>query len=156
MKARKRLTSQTSQHGTATPLWAAYDEQPELSRPSHHVEEWSEDPAYKACMVDGFSSRYLHLYDVELWLPCPFDFVFKTEDVGGNPVLVGSSVPLLRQLEDLNHRTWHVGADLHEKWAFDGSENGAPLDTGARFAFALFLKLTRHSVEQRLPMRLDW
>jgi hypothetical protein len=46
-------------------LWAAYDEQPELSRPSHYVEEWSEDPAYKACTADGFGSRYSHLYDVE-------------------------------------------------------------------------------------------
>jgi hypothetical protein len=137
-------------------LWAAYDEQPELSRPSHHVEEWSEDPAYKACTADGFGSRYSHLYDVELWLPNPFGFVFKTEDVGGNPVLVGSSVALFRQLEELNRRTWQAGKNLVEKWAFDGSENGAPLEPGARFAFALFLKLARHSVEQKLPMRLDW
>lgn len=88
---------------------------------------------------------------------CPsFGFVFKTEDVGGNPVLVGSSVALFRQLEDLNRRTWQAGTDLVEKWAFDGSGNGAPLEPSARFAFALFLKLARHSVEQKLPMRLDW
>jgi hypothetical protein len=51
--------------------------------------------AYKACTEDGFGSRYSHLYDVELWLPCPFGFMFKAEDVVGNPVLVGSSVALV-------------------------------------------------------------
>jgi hypothetical protein len=137
-------------------LWAAYNEQAHLSRPDHHVDEWSEDPAYKACTADGFGSRYSHLYEVELWLPCSFGFVFKTEDVGGNPVLVGSSVALLRQLEDLHRRTWEVRADLLDKWSFDGSEHGAPMETGARFAFSLFLKLARHSVEEKLPMRLDW
>jgi hypothetical protein len=137
-------------------LRAAYDEQRQLSPPGHHVEEWSEDPAYKACTADGFGSRYSHLYDVELWLPCSFGFVFKTEDVGGNPVLVGSSVALLRELVDLNRRTWMADSDLVDKWAFDGSENGAPMELGARFAFALFVKLARHSVEEKLPMRLDW
>lgn len=107
-------------------LWATYDEQPQLSRPSHHVEEWPEDPAYKACTGDGFGSRYSHLYDVELWLPCSFVFVFKTEYVGGNPVLVGSSIALFQQLEDLNRRTWRASSGLLEKWAFDGSEPERP------------------------------
>jgi hypothetical protein len=137
-------------------LWAAYDEQPQVSRPSHHVEEWSKDPAYKTCTADGFRSRYSHLYEIELWLACSFSFVFRAEDVGGKPVLIGSSVALFRQLEDMNRRTWQAGTELLDRWAFDGSENGAPMEAGARFAFALFLKLARHSVEQKLPMRLDW
>lgn len=137
-------------------LWAAYQEQPQLSRPIAHVEEWSEDPAYKACTADGFGSRYSHLYDVELWLPCSFGFVFEAEHVGGNPVMVGSSVALSRQLDDLNRRTWQAGADLLDKWAFDGSEFGAPLEEGARFAFALFSRLAKHAVEHRLPMLVDW
>jgi hypothetical protein len=66
------------------------------------------------------------------------------------------AVRLYAELEDFNQRTWQAGTDLVEKWAAEGSENGAPLKTGARFAFALFLMLTRHSVEQKLPMRLDW
>ena len=137
-------------------LWAAYDEQPDLSRPDQHVEQWDQDPAYKLCTEDGFGSRYSHLYDVELWLPCTFGFVFKTEDVGGTPVLVGSSIALRKQLEDLNRRTWQADDDLLEKWGFNGADHGAPLETGARFAFALFLKLPRHSVQNKLAMRLDW
>jgi hypothetical protein len=137
-------------------LWAAYDEQPQLARPYDHVEEWSKNAGYKLCTADGFRPRYSHLYDVELWLPCPFGFVFKTADVGGNPVLIGSGIALLRQLEDLNRRTWRADSDLLEKWALDGSDHGAPLETGARFSFALFMKLARHSAERKLPMRLDW
>jgi hypothetical protein len=136
-------------------LWAAYDEQ-QLSRPSNHVEKWADDPAYKACTADSFRSRYSHLYDVELWLPCPFGFVFQTEDVGGNPVVIGSSLALLRQLEDLNQRTWRADASRLQKWNFDGSEYEADMEAGARFAFAVFVKLARHSVEEELPMRLDW
>jgi hypothetical protein len=96
------------------------------------------------------------IYDVESWLPCSFEFVFKAEDVGSNLVLIGSSVALLRQLEDLNRRTWHARPDVLATRAFNNFEHGAPLENGARFAFALFLQLARHSVEEKLPMRLDW
>ena len=137
-------------------MWAAYDEQSQLSRPHVHVEDWSSDPAYQASAADGFPSRYSHLYDVELWLPCPFAFVFQSEDVSGNPLTIGSSVSLQRQLEDLNQRTWQANADTLKQWAFDNSDYGAPLENGARFAFSVFLELARQSVQHKLPMRLDW
>jgi hypothetical protein len=133
-------------------LWAAYNEQPQLPRPNRHVEEWSSDPAYEACTADGFSSRYSHLYDVEVWLPCPFEFVFKAQDVAGQPVVIGSSVVLLRQLQELNRRTWESGPRLLDKWSRDGSEHGAALETGARFAFSLFHGLAERSSMARLDL----
>jgi len=33
-------------------LWAAYDEQSQLARPSEHVAEWSADAAYKPMRLD--------------------------------------------------------------------------------------------------------
>jgi len=78
-------------------LRAAHDEQPELACPVAHLGDWGSDPAYKICAREGHASRYSHLNDVELWLPCPFGYVFRTEDVLGKSVLVGSSVTLLTQ-----------------------------------------------------------
>jgi hypothetical protein len=51
-------------------------------------------------------ARYRQLYDISLWLPCDFRFVFKTEGITGVEMLVGSSVSLLRQLQDRNARRW--------------------------------------------------
>jgi hypothetical protein len=121
-----------------------------------HVENWSEDPAYKICTHEEYRSRYSHLYEVELWLPCPFGFVFRTNDVAGKPVLVGSSVTLLAQLEELNQRTWQADPKAVTQWRFEGAEHGAPLAIGSRFAFAIFYELAQQSVHNRLPMRLDW
>jgi hypothetical protein len=137
-------------------LWAAYDEQPQLPRPVQHIEDCSNDPAYSLCAKEDFRSRYTQLYEITMRLPCLFHFVFEADDVGGQRIRIGSSVALVEQLEELNRRTWKADSAVLEKWAWDGSEFGAPLETGARFAFALFTKLTRFSVENALPMRLDW
>ena len=137
-------------------LWAGYEEQPHLVRPKPSVEDWGEDPAYKLSSDDRFPSRYSHLYGVELWLPCPFRFVFEADDMGGNTIRIGSSAELLPQLGELNNRTWQASRNQLSEWRRDGSEHGAPLESGARFAFAVFRDLAEQSVEHRLPMRLDW
>jgi hypothetical protein len=137
-------------------LWAAYSEHPELVRPEDSIEEFGQDPAYARCIGKDFTSRYSHLLEVEWWLPCDFNFVFQAEKLGGGPVLIGSSVALVRQLEDLNSRTWRAELDLLGAWLREGSEHGAPLESGARFAFALFRDLAHKSVANRLPMLLDY
>ena len=90
-------------------LWAAYAEQPGLRRPAALPEEWDDDPALVRSNADGFRSRYSHLVrNVELWLPCAFDFTFEGEDVDGRRIIVGSSTTLGRQLGELNAATWKM------------------------------------------------
>ena len=92
-------------------LWAAYAEQPGLRRPAALPEEWDDDPALVRSNADGFRSRYSHLVrNVELWLPCAFDFTFEGEDVDGRRIIVGSSTTLGRQLGELNAATWKMDA----------------------------------------------
>jgi hypothetical protein len=137
-------------------LRAAHNERPELACPDVRLVDWGSDPAYKICAREGHASRYSHVYDVELWLPCPFGYVFRTQNILGKSVLVGSSVTLLAQLAELNRRIWQADNKLLAQWRFDGAEHGAPLETGARFAFAIFHELAQRSVAHRLPMCLDW
>jgi hypothetical protein len=137
-------------------LWAAYSEHPELARPENSIEDFGHDPAYARSTAKDFRSRYFHLLEVEWWLPCDFSFVFQAEKVGGGAVLIGSSVILARQFEDLNSRTWRAPSDLLGAWRREGSEHGAPLESGARFAFAVLRDLAEKSVTNRLPMLLDY
>lgn len=137
-------------------LWAAYQEQPELIRPEGHVDDWSTDPAYRLSTHADAVSSYTHLWDVSLWLPGAFDFVFQAQDLGGEEVWVGSSHALLGQLQTLNARTWQADSATQGQWLRRGAECGAPLEIGARFAFALMLQLTTKAVDHRLPMRMDW
>ena len=136
-------------------VWAAYEEHPDLERPVTAIEDWSQDPAYLACMSDDHQSRYSHLYDVGLWLPCDFRFVFQADFVTGSPMLVGSSRELAFQLDELNRRTWAADAATLNEWMRDGADYGAPLETSARFAFSVFKSLADHSVDDRLPMLMD-
>lgn len=136
--------------------WAAYDEHDKLTRPYDSVAEFGIDPAYVASTATTFDTRYAHLYDGKLWLPCSFEFAFKTEDAGGNPIRIGSSLALHRQLKDLNKRTWSASDQMIAEWRRDGSEHGAPLESGARFAFSVFYELAAEANTHRLPMRLDY
>jgi hypothetical protein len=56
----------------------------------------------------------------------------------------------------LNSRTWRAEIDRLAAWRREGSEYRAPLETGAKFAFALLRDLADKSVANRLPMLLDY
>jgi len=137
-------------------LWAAYDEQRHLNRPFDGPAEWGDDLAYKASTATGYQSRYSQLYNVALWLPCDFQFVFQAEFITGSEMLIGSSRELSLQLDILNQRTWSAKAATLEQWNFDGAEKGVPLETSARFAFSIFKSLADQSNLHRVPMVLDW
>lgn len=137
-------------------LWAAYAEQPGLRQPAVLPEEWDDDPALVRSNADGFRSRYSHLVrNVELWLPCAFDFTFEGEDVDGRRIIVGSSTTLGRQLGELNAATWKMGADELVALA-KNRPPGSALETCACHALAVMSDLVRHAVEHRLPMKLDY
>jgi hypothetical protein len=135
-------------------LWAAYAEHPALRRPDSLPEEWDDDPALLRCNTQG--SRYSHLVrNVELWLPCAFDFTFEGEDVDGRRIVVGSSTTLGRQLGELNAATWKM--DAGELMALAKNRpNGNGLESCARHALAVMTGLVRNAVEHGLPMKLDY
>jgi hypothetical protein len=138
-------------------LWAAYSEHPKLQRPTECVEDLDEDPAYQFSSNLEFKTAYSQLLrDVEIWLPVDFPFTFGASDPVGNEVYIGSSVDLVRQLEDLNRRTWNADASTIAEWRREGAEHLAPLETGARFAFAIMLDLARAAAKHRLILKLDY
>jgi hypothetical protein len=131
-----------------TLLLAAHDEHPELTVPATVSADWPDDPAYQAASATGARSRYEQLLTPELWLPCRFGFVVRSQDVTGDEVQIGSSVALLDQLEVLKAR---YGLDGHAAAPGDG-----PLAATASAGLAVLLRLAERSVRHRLPMRLDF
>lgn len=137
-------------------LWAAYAEHPGLRRPAVLPEEWDDDPALVRSNAEGFRSRYSHLVrNVELWLPSAFEFTFEGEDVDGRRIIVGSSTMLGRQLGELNAATWKMDEGELVAQA-KNRPSGSGLESCARHALAVMTGLTRHAVEHRLPMKLDY
>jgi len=138
-------------------LWAAYAENPALRRPDILPEEWDNDPALIRSNASGFRSRYSHLVrNVELWLPAPFEFTFEGEDVDGRRVVVGSTMTLRRQLDELNVATWKASAAVVGQWGREPPAEDTALELCARYAFAILLDLSRAAVERRLPMKMDY
>ena len=125
-------------------LLAAHDEHPELPAPARVSADWPDDPAYQAALDAGARSRYHQLLTPELWLPCRFGFTFRTVDLTGQELEVGSSVALLAQLE------------LLERCFRDCHRGGHPLAAAAARGLAALLDMTGRAVEHRLPMRLDY
>ncbi|HZD00120.1 MAG TPA: hypothetical protein VFA46_07970 [Actinomycetes bacterium] len=122
-------------------LLAAHAEHPALPLPEHVSPDWPDDPAYLASMTPGPGSRFDQVLIPELWLPCPFAFTFRTLDVTGQEVEVGSSPTLLGQLAALR--------------AEDAGDHG-PLAPVARAGLAVLLRMAERSVRHRLPMKLDF
>jgi hypothetical protein len=133
-----------------TLLLAAHDEHPELAVPATVSADWPDDPAYQASSATGARSRYEQLLTPELWLPCRFGFVVRSQDVTGEEVQIGSSVALLDQLELLRARD---GLDDHAAGPGGADPRHAATATAG---LAVLLRLAERSVRHRLPMRLDF
>jgi hypothetical protein len=148
---------------TDKPAWDGYGslqvlaasvERGERKRPSTGVDEWHRNRTWRKATKRG--PRFAHIYFPELWLPVDLPATFEAEDVLGNRVPMGSSVRLLADLRAVNDASYAgSGPDL-SRWRTDGAEYGGPFDDAARFGLAVFLELAERSVEERLPMRLDY
>jgi hypothetical protein len=132
-----------------TLLLAAHDEHPELAVPATVSADWPDDPAYQASTAPGAGSRYEQLLTPELWLPCAFGFVVRTQDVTGEEIQIGSSVALLDQLRLLRARH-----RLDGQVAGPGDDHR--LAPTAAAGLAVLLRLAERSVHHRVPMRLDF
>jgi hypothetical protein len=132
-----------------TLLLAAHDEHPELAVPATVSADWPDDPAYQAASARGAGSRYQQLLTPELWLPCRFGFVVRTQDVTGEEVEVGSSVALLDQFRLLRARRGLDGAP-------DRAGGDHRLAAVAAAGLAVLVRLAERSVRHRLPMKLDF
>lgn len=138
-------------------LWAAYEEHPELRIPADLSQSIAKDMALVLSTSEHYKTHYPALLsDTQIWLPTDFSFVFKARNCAGQEVMIGSSFSLLRELDDLNKRTWNASEEQLSKVAFEGCENRVPLEVAAKFAFGLFRRHAALSVNHRLPMLLDW
>jgi hypothetical protein len=138
-------------------LWAAYAEHPNLPIPSKTVKDWPADPAYKASIAQTFQTHYDQLlYRPELWLPCDFNFTFRAMNASGSEVNIGSSKMLLAQLDHLNLATWNANSITLQAWRNMSVGHELPLETYARFGFAIFKELAEQSVTHGLVMQLDY
>jgi hypothetical protein len=157
--------SATSPYFTDKPDWdgygallllAAYDEHPERPRPTRVSKQWDEDPVLQACTGREMQSRYPHLYNVELWLPCPLDSIYQIQTPPGQPVLVGSSIQLLAHLRELNRRTYGGTSEEVASWRREWSPEDDAFDQTARCGLSIFTELAEKSVTYRLPLKLDY
>lgn len=113
-------------------------------------------PAYRKARatVDG---RYSQLVsETEFWLPIGQNLLFRGQSVQGIAVGFGTTYALLRQLEELNQRTWRAETGELEHWMREGADVDADEDVKARFAFAVMHSLAFLACKHRLPMLLDY
>jgi hypothetical protein len=137
-------------------LLAAHTACPEYPLPDRAIAHFDKDAAYQRLASQEFRCRFSQVFEVEIWLPCAFPFTFKAADVSGNEVRFGSSVTLLEQLRLLNDESYKANAETLARWKFDGAGSQDAFDQTARYGLAMFLHHAQHSVEHRLPMKLDY
>ena len=138
-------------------VWSAYLEHPDLVRPAACVEDWTKDEAYLRSSSKDFQTEYPALLrSTEIWLPANFQFTFAAADVSGNTVNFGSVLALRDELAHINARTWRADSTTLAAWRTQGADYLAPLEIGARFAFAIFSDLANEAADHQLVMKLDY
>jgi hypothetical protein len=136
-------------------VWAAHDEHPGVALPAIAPDDCAATEPVRAALEHG--TRYPQLVlGAELWLPQEFDYTFETQDAAGRSVMMGSAPLLLAQLRELNERTWRADRDTVTAWRRAGAEVGAPLETSAQLAYAVFHDLALQATVHQLPMKLDY
>jgi hypothetical protein len=91
-----------------------------------------------------------------MWLPIEQTVVFEWIDPAGRKMTFGSTGGLLRELEELNERTWEADDEALDKARRENVDPDATLEECAKFALGLMLGLTRDAVAHDLPMKLDY
>jgi hypothetical protein len=145
----------------AMTLLAAYEEEPKPRFggrwPKNLSESWTRDPKLEARLSAQEPPRYSHIYGCVAWIPVMLKNPVRGPMPAGAPILIGSSVALLEQLELLNQRTYAGAPDDLARWRGempDGADSR--FEPKAKAGLAIFLELTRLAVEHRLPMLLDY
>jgi hypothetical protein len=145
----------------AMTLLAAYEEEPKRRFggrwPKNLSESWTRDPKLAARLSAQEPPRYSHMYGCMAWIPVAFKSPIRGPMPGGAPILIGSSVALLEQLEQLNQQTYAGSPGDLARWRGempDGADSR--FEPKAKAGLAIFLELTRLAVDHRLPMLLDY
>lgn len=115
-----------------------------------------DDLAYKRSTAPEFEGMYSSLLGVEIWLPGPVNLSFGTVDPAGVRRRVAFVPTLLLELYDLNDRTWKASMEEIASWSRDAPPVGVTLDSHAKFAYSILLRLAQTAMTDRLPMLLDY
>jgi hypothetical protein len=137
-------------------LLTAYYEHQERNLPSVVPDRWHDDRILSSSLREDSSSDFFQLLGPEVWLPCNFNFTFKTELVTGKTVQIGSSCELLGQLRKLNESTLKGTSDDFIAWRKEGAEYGGPFEQSAKMGMAVMIALAQESIKHKLPMLLDY
>lgn len=137
-------------------LLAAHTEYKEFPMPDRATPHWDRDLAFETLQATGFQSRFNQIFNVEMWLPADFPFVFVTNYLTGGEMHFGSAAALLKQLELLNQETVKANAEQLERWRTEGAGRESDFMQTARFGLALCIKYAKLALEHTMPMRLDY
>lgn len=137
-------------------LWAAYEDAGQVP-PLDLPEKVDENPALRRSRDDLRASRYPHLLgETEIWLPGDYNLTFRALDPTGKKSDFGFAGSLFEELLDINQRTWQADLDTIIDWYDNSVEYGSPLESCARFGFAVFYRLSLTAYKERFPMVLDY
>lgn len=123
-------------------------------------DHWQEDPLLQEARKSS-RSQFNQLFEAQVWLPGGPDVPVTTALPWATKIVgFGATSELLRQLEDLNNRTFRGTERDRATWRNDervGRDDPShPFEPNARFGLSIFLTLARKAVEHRLPMLLDY
>lgn len=139
----------------ALQLWAAHEEHPEFEAPATVPENIAADPAFELSSDEHIATRYPNLLRSDFWLPGEYSFTSRGRAPNGNDVTFGFSTALVKELDELNARTWSADVATVSEWFLQATKKEDAFENCARFGFAVFYALAWMAVEHHLPMVLD-
>ncbi len=140
----------------ALQLWAAHEEHPEFEAPAMVPEDIDADPAFQVSSDEHVETRYPTLLRSDFWLPAEYSFISKGRAPNENDVTFGFSTALVKELGELNARTWSADEATVSDWFVRATNKEDAFENCAKFGFAVFYALARKAVKHHLPMVLDW
>ena len=136
-------------------------------------EDLFQNELVKRAMNDSDLCNWSLFSDTEWWLPYNDYFVIKGRVPNGTQIIISTTASLLAELQGINSRTWQADKQTILSWLesegypSDGYvKDGRYTSTGenteynaeslAKFAFAVLFKSVLFSLENRVPIILDY
>ena len=149
--------------------------------PEPFPEEWSSHPLIERAMGDNNTVNWSLLHEISMWLPYETEIILDGMSPNDNQISISTAGNLLNELNKINEMCWKADEETILNWRKTegpGSKGAAinladlknltveklsmlskakpNIESEAKLAFSIFYRAAKYSLENKVPILLDY
>ena len=142
--------------------------------PEPFPEEWSSHPLIERAMGDNNTVNWSLLHEISMWLPYETEIILDGMSPNDNQISISTAGNLLNELNKINEMCWKADEETILSWRetegygvgtkfastedveFYNKAEQLYTESEAKLAFSIFYRAAKYSLENKVPILLDY